>query len=263
MIVNGMAANAFVIALVMSLVIQIAFFLMAATAKTDKYTDLSYGSTFVIVALLLGLAAGGPIQLLNLAMVVLWGIRLSWFLYYRILKMKSDHRFDGIRENPWTFARFWLLQAISIWIILWPTIWILDYKKVMVTGPTTWIGVGMWLTGWLMEIFADIQKSAFRFNPANAGKFVNTGLWRYSRHPNYFGEMLCWWGIWVMALPYLKDWAWLSTAGPVYITYLLLYVTGIPPLEKRYNELYKDNPDYKEYKKNTSLLIPLPIKDRR
>jgi steroid 5-alpha reductase family enzyme len=249
----------FLIALVVSLIINLTFFAFAYLNETDKFTDLSYGLSFVIVTWAYFLTSGGSnVQMLVTWMVTLWGVRLAGFLFYRILKLKKDHRFDGIREDTIKFAKFWIMQAVAVWIILWPIIAILDYHKPMQIGFWTILGAVIWLKGWIIETMADWQKSAFKSNPHNKHKWVNIGLWKYSRHPNYFGEMLCWWGIFVISIPYLTPALWLVICGPIFITYLLLKVTGIPPLEKKYAETYGKNPEYLQYRNQTNLLIPLP-----
>jgi steroid 5-alpha reductase family enzyme len=248
----------FLIALVVSVIINLAFFAFAFLNETDKFTDLSYGISFVIITWAYYLTSGGTsVQTLTTIMVTLWGVRLAGFLFYRILKLKKDKRFDGIREDTGKFAKFWAMQAVAVWIILWPTIAILDYHKPMTIGFWTVLGTLIWLKGWIIESVADWQKSEFKSDPHNKNKWVNAGLWKYSRHPNYFGEMLCWWGIFVVALPYLTWGLAIVTAGPIFITYLLLKVTGIPPLEKKYAETYGKDPEYTKYKMSTNLLVPV------
>ena len=105
---------------------------------------------------------------------------------------------------------------------------------------------------------ADAQKSAFKEKEENSGRFIASGLWRYSRHPNYFGEMLVWWGLFLYAVPVLHGAAFAVVIGPVFITLLLLFVSGVPPLERSADEKYGDDPAYREYKRRTSILVPLP-----
>lgn len=250
--------NQFLIAFLMCLVVQLGFFIFANLQKTDKFTDLSYGLTFVFVTGLYWLLSGtSAVQTLVTALVTLWGIRLAGYLYIRVLKLKKDYRFDGIREKFGSFAKFWLLQTFCIWVILWPTLVVLTYEKAMKIGIFTIIGLIIWVAGYWIESLADIQKSAFRNNHANDGRWVSIGLWRYSQYPNYFGEMCMWWGIFLISIPYLAGITWLSVIGPILITSLLVFVTGIPPLRKKHNEEYGNDPEYLKYKKNTSLLVPL------
>ena len=122
----------------------------------------------------------------------------------------------------------------------------------------TWTGIVIWGLGLLIESVADQQKFKFKSKAKNKKKWIQTGLWRYSRHPNYFGEITLWWGLFLVALPYLKGWAFLGIVGPMFITFILLFVSGIPPLEKRYQKKYGKNKKYQKYVRDTSLLLPLP-----
>jgi steroid 5-alpha reductase family enzyme len=245
------------IALAMCLVIQIGFFVFAFLQKSDKFTDLSYGLTFVVVTVLYWLLSSvHGVQTIVTALVTLWGVRLAGYLYMRILKLKRDYRFDGVRENVRSFARFWLFQAISIWIILWPTLIVMSYEKIMKISVFTVTGTIIWIMGFWIETMADLQKSGFRSNPENNGKWVDVGLWHHSQYPNYFGEMSMWWGIFVISIPFLSGVTWLVILGPLFISCLLLFVTGIPPLAKKHKQEYGHLPEYVEYKRKTNLLVP-------
>lgn len=251
--------NGFVVAILICLGLNLGFFGLASVLKTDKFTDFTYGASFVIAAVWL-LYHGGtffPYQILAIMLVTLWGVRLASYLLVRILKIKRDRRFDGIREKPLQFLKFWILQGLSVWIILLPVTATLADQEQVPFSLASLIGVGIWILGLTLESVADWQKFRFKNRPDNTVRWVDTGLWKYSRHPNYFGEMLCWWGVFSTLLPYLKGWETLTIISPIYITGLLLFVSGVPPLEKRYAKKYANNRDYQNYKKRTSLLIPL------
>ena len=241
--------------------IQIVFFALSASFKTDKFTDLSYGLTFVAAVLILFFTKSNQslVQIITAFLITVWGLRLAGYLFVRILKTKKDTRFDKIRNDPVKFAKFWFLQAIAIFIILLPALIILNTQK---TASLSFFltGLVIWSAGFIVESIADQQKFVFKSKAENKDKWIPTGLWKYSRHPNYFGEILIWWGIFIIALPYLEGWLILSAVGPLFITCLLLFVTGIPTLEKKYEEKYKNDPDFAEYKLQTSLLVPLPPK---
>ena len=242
-------------ALILTLGIQVVFFAFAAWFKTDKVTDLSYGLTFVIVALYL--VFSNPLSLVSVmltAMVTLWGIRLAAYLFVRILKIGKDKRFDGIRERFWSFAKFWTLQGVAIWIIMVPVILGIDGSATTIF----WIGVFIWLIGLLIETVADWQKYIFKNNSKNKGKWIETGLWKYARHPNYFGELLVWWGIFLAAIPGLAGVEFLAIVGPIGISALLLFVTGIPPLQKQMQKKYGGILAFNSYVERTRLLVPLP-----
>jgi len=241
-----------------SLLIQAVFFAFAATLKTDKVTDLSYGLTFVIIALVLllqGDLTQRP-QLILAGMVIVWGARLAGYLLFRIMHMGRDERFDGIRERFWAFLMFWLGQGVAVWVIMLPvTIWF--------AAPgawTPWMSVGgtIWAAGLVIETIADAQKFAVKRRADGASRWMNTGLWKYSRHPNYFGELLCWWGVFVFVAGTYTGAAWAGIAGPMAITYILLKVTGIPTLEAAANKKWGADPAYQVHLARTSRLIPWP-----
>lgn len=251
--------NQFLIdSLVIALVIQLIFFMFAAIRKTDVVTDLSYGLTFVLIAFwaLIKTNLEMPSILLT-AVITIWGVRLAGFLFMRIRKLKIDARFNGIREDFWKFARFWLLQGVSVWVIMIAAT--LFYSKNVTSDSfygLSYIPLGIALLGILIESTADQQKFKFKNDPANKGHWTDVGLYKYSRHPNYFGEMLMWWGIFGFTASTLVGAEWLVIISPVYITALLLFVTGIPTTEKRNDQIYKGNKEYEEYKKKTGLVFP-------
>jgi steroid 5-alpha reductase family enzyme len=251
--------TAIVVSFGVALAVNAAFFAVAAARKTDVVTDLSYSLTFALLAVVLPFSgAGKPVQLVASLLVVVWALRLGTYLFRRILRMKVDHRFDGMRERPLRFARFWLLQAVTVAVVMLPVSYLLDRDHPPGLGTWSVVGVAIWLTGFVVEAVADSQKAAFKANDENRGRFVARGLWRYSRHPNYFGEMLLWWGLFVYVVPVLHGAAFAVAIGPVFITLLLLFVSGIPPLERSADEKYGSDAAYRDYKRRTSILVPLP-----
>jgi steroid 5-alpha reductase family enzyme len=251
--------TAILLSLGVALAVNGGFFAVAAARKTDVVTDLSYSLTFALLAIVLPFTgAGKPVQLVASLLVVLWALRLGSYLFRRILRTKVDHRFDGVREDPLRFARFWLLQAITVAVVMLPVSYLLDREQPPGLGAWSVAGAAVWLVGFLVEAVADAQKAAFKAKDENRGRFVSTGLWRYSRHPNYFGEMLVWWGLFVYVVPVLHGAAFAVVIGPLYITVLLLFVSGIPLVERSADEKYGADPAYREYKRRTSLLVPLP-----
>ncbi|MBN1275630.1 DUF1295 domain-containing protein [Candidatus Woesearchaeota archaeon] len=223
---------------------NILMFLPAYFFQTDKLTDLSYSLTFVAIALYLFIAEPFSTgRLLLVLMVFLWAARLGGFLFIRIRKQKKDDRFDSMRGSFFRFLGFWLLQGVTVWVVLLPV--------TLFEGPFHPIGVGVWLLGLLIESVADQQKYAFKQDPKNKGLFIRSGLWSYSRHPNYFGEILCWVGV------YLAAGVWVyGLLSPLYITCLLLFVSGIPLLERKADEKWGRLEAYQDYKRSTSLLVP-------
>jgi len=244
--------------LLIAILINIIMFIPAYKFKTDKLTDLSYSLSFIILVLIALVFNGFSFLNLFLGIIIIvWALRLGTFLFIRIRKLKKDKRFDGIRENFFSFLKFWVLQGLAVWVILIPSLifFYSDQKKVF------FLGFIIWLIGLIIESIADIQKFIFKQNNVNKNKFINKGLWKYSRHPNYFGEILCWLGIYVFVFTSFtiieKSVALIS---PLFISVLLIFGTGIPQLEKYADKKWGNTKAYKEYKRKTSILIPWFIK---
>jgi len=251
--------TAILVSFLVALGVNAAFFAVAAIRRTDVVTDLSYSLSFALLALALpDTGAHKPVQLIASLMVLLWALRLGGYLFGRILRIKVDHRFDEMRDKPLRFARFWILQAISVAVIMLPVSYLLGRDGAPGFGPWAVAGAAIWLLGLAIETVSDAQKSAFKGMEKNREHFIVSGLWKYSRHPNYFGEMLVWWGLFVYAVPFLHGAAFAVAIGPAFLTLLLLFVSGIPLLEKSADEKYGADPTYREYKRRTSILVPLP-----
>jgi len=249
--------------LLVSLAINGVFFIMAAFLRTDVFTDITYSLSFIVLAVMLWASSSGrsPVQLFSIAAVILWGLRLGSYLFNRILHIKVDHRFDDKRDNFVRFGSFWLLQAITVWVVLLPVYGIMSLDRIPDLELAFLLpGVLMFVLGLVIETAADLQKYRFKMKEENKGKFMSSGIWKYSRHPNYFGEMLVWWGIALPGIVLFEGAAWLYFIGPVFITLLLLFVSGIPLLEKSADRKWGTDPAYVRYKKTTSLLVPLPVR---
>lgn len=240
--------------LLIALGINILMFIPAFKFKTDKLTDLSYSLTFIILIILALILSNITTTKIILSLMVLaWGLRLGIFLFIRIRKMKKDKRFDGMRESFFRFLKFWVLQGFAVWVILIPSLFFINSK----INEVIWPGLIIWALGLIIESIADFQKYAFKQDKKNKDKFIQTGIWKYSRHPNYFGEMLCWIGIYVFvfnSLTYIQK--IIALSSPLFIIILLLFVTGLPMLEKYADKKWGKQKDYQEYKRKTSILIP-------
>jgi len=226
------------------------------TQQSDKVTDLFYSLSFFIVVTVLWWTAGNnwP-QHLMLIMVGLWSIRLGAYLFKRIHSMEKDVRFNQMRKKLLAISGFWTLQTVSIIIISLP-IAVLFSKEQIAWHPLHGIAFVVWLVGWLLETIADHQKFVFRNNPNNNGQFVHVGLWRYSQHPNYLGEMLCWIGVFMMTIPSLEQGDWIGLLSPLWIIILLRFVSGIPLLQRGAQKRYGHLSSFQNYRKNTALLVP-------
>ncbi len=252
--------------LIFSFAVNCFFCVCAAAFKTDKVTDFSYSLSFFLLTLFLLSASGPPFsyhKIIVAVAILLWSTRLGGYLFYRIIKIGKDARFDDKRGNFINFLQFWVLQATTVWLVMLPF-------SVYITSPSdegalyfTLLGILLFSLGLLIESISDVQKFRYRRTPENNSHWVDSGLWKYSRHPNYFGEMLVWWGLFIVVIPSLEGLFWLTLIGPLWITVLLLFVSGIPLLEKSADRKYGNNPDYLSYKESTSMLIPLPPRRKR
>lgn len=250
--------------LIISIVINLAFFAVAFSLKSDKFTDGTYALTFFSLALIALLTSDARSSLSYVAfiMVCLWAARIGVFLVGRIRKIGKDSRFDDMRDSLLKFGRFWVGQAITAWIVMIPAVLVINSGGKI--ELVSWLGVLIWAVGLIIETIADWQKSKFRSIPQNKDKWISNGLWRYSRHPNYFGEILAWVGLYIVALPSLEGATQiLALVSPLFITYILLFVTGVPILEKLADGKWGGDSAYIDYKKRTSVLILLPnFKDK-
>jgi len=244
-------------ALILSLVINFIMFIFAYKLKSDKLTDISYAISFIAIVLweLVHQKVSNPYSLVLIFLVIIWALRIGIFLLIRVLHKGKDSRFDNMRDNFTAFGRFWLGQALTAWILLIPCLLTLNHKgKFNLLAITALI---IWAGGLLVEAFADAQKYIFTNNPINKNHWIASGLWRYSRHPNYFGEILVWIAIYLYSLTALPGLDKLyGLISPLFIIILLLFVSGIPILEKSADKRWGELKDYKSYKKHTSLLIP-------
>lgn len=246
--------------LILSFAVQAVFFAFAASLKTDKVTDFSYSLSFALISVILLVVnqSFAPLQILAVSLVVIWAVRLGSYLLSRIIKIGKDARFDDKRDNFPEFLKFWILQALAVWLVLFPITVLLSVKLSAPIGIVAVLGALLWLFGFLVEAIADRQKRSFRDRAENKGRWIDSGLWRYSRHPNYLGEVIQWWGLFAAAMSALPLSLAYVVLGPIVITLLILFLSGVPILEKTAEEKYGANPEYQAYKKRTSLFLLLP-----
>ena len=250
----------FAVAVIAAFAIQIIAFIPAAILKTERFFDLAGSLTFFAISLGLVLLSPMPDarSWLLAAMSMLWAARLGTFLALRVRKAGSDGRFDEIKSSPVRFLQVWIIQGL--WVSLTSAAaWIAISTDVGARAPLGWIaivGMVIWVVGLNIEVVADTQKSAFRANPANKDEFIRTGLWSRSRHPNYFGEILVWVGVFVTAAPVLAGWQWIAVLSPAFAVLLLTRVSGIPLLEARADAKWGKRADYVAYRESTPVLIP-------
>jgi steroid 5-alpha reductase family enzyme len=233
----------------------------ASLWRTERFYDLTGSVTFVAVtalALVATRAPGGAASVWRVmlaAMVVVWAVRLGSFLFIRVRRDGSDGRFDKIKVHPLAFLATWTLQALWVSMTVAAALAAITVADGL-GGVWAMLGVIVWLIGFAIEVVADTQKRRFRADPANAGRFISTGLWSRSRHPNYFGEILLWSGVALMAVPTLSGWRWVVLISPVFVWLLLTRVSGVPLLEARAAARFGDDPAYGAYVKHTPVLVP-------
>lgn len=250
----------FTLAVAAAFTIQIIAYIPAMILKTEKFFDLTGAGTFTLITIVLLILSPSPDtrSWVLAAMVILWAARLGPFLFLRIRKAGADNRFDDIKGSPLVFLRVWILQGL--WVSLTASAaWIAMSSDAALREPLGWIsiaGIVLWVIGMTFELTADLQKSAFKADPKNAGTFIRTGLWSRSRHPNYFGEIVLWVGVFLVAAPVLHGWQWIALLSPVFVTLLLTRVSGIPMLEASADKRWGGQEDYEAYKKHTPVLIP-------
>lgn len=248
----------FAISVALAFLIQWLVFIPAFVLQSEKFFDLT-GSLSYITVITITLLLSGTFDsrsILIFLLVVVWAARLGTFLYRRIKKAGKDDRFDEIKPSFLRFLNVWTIQGLWITLTLAAALVAItsSYRKGIDVFAI--IGLLIWLLGFGIEAVADYQKSRFNADPANKGKFVNTGLWSRSRHPNYFGEITLWIGIAVIALPVLRGWQFVALISPIFVTLLLTKVSGIPLLEKKADKKWGGQEDYEAYKKKTPVLIP-------
>ena len=233
----------------------------ASLWRTERFYDLTGSVTFVAVTSLALVAAPGPDgeasvwRVTLAAMVVVWAVRLGSFLFIRVRRDGSDGRFDKIKVHPLAFLATWTLQALWVSMTVAAALAAITVADGL-GGVWAMLGVIVWLIGFAIEVVADTQKRRFRADPANAGRFISTGLWSRSRHPNYFGEILLWSGVALMAVPTLSGWRWVVLISPVFVWLLLTRVSGVPLLEARAAARFGDDLAYGAYVKHTPVLVP-------
>jgi steroid 5-alpha reductase family enzyme len=249
----------------LAFIIQWIAFIPAYIKQTEKFFDLTGSITYILVivtAVVLSPAIDFR-SLLLLTLVSVWAIRLGSFLFLRIQTAGEDRRFREIKPSLARFLLTWTLQGLWVTFSLAAAIAAITSTVRVDLEFFTLAGLLVWLLGFGIEVIADWQKSKFRSIPENKGRFINVGLWSWSRHPNYFGEIVLWIGIAIITLPVLRGWQWLTLISPIFVILLLTRISGVPMLEARADEKWGGQADYEAYKSNTSVLIPLPPPSRR
>ena len=234
------------------------WFAIAVYKKRNDVADIAWGFGYIILCGFLFINYPlSSASILLYSLVTVWGLRLSLHIYTRNKNKAEDFRYKAWRDE-WgkyfylrSYLQVFLLQGIFLLIIISPVIHAAVAPEVS-CNIFTWIGLCCWMIGFYFQAVADWQLAVFKKNPNNKEVIIQTGLWKYSRHPNYFGEILMWWSIFSITIPFENSFYFIIS--PLTITLLLVFVSGIPMLEKK----YKGNAVFEDYKKRTSALIPMP-----
>ncbi len=237
------------------------WFLVALKLQRNDVADVAWGTGFIILTLV-GQFSAATISMRGFivtALVIIWGLRLSLHIGLRNRGKAEDPRYRKWREE-WgahatirAYFQIFLLQGLLIVVILMPVTYILSHQNAALSCFDGF-GVVVGLVGFFFEAIGDFQLARFKKEPGNRGRVITSGLWRYTRHPNYFGEVTLWWGVWLIACSIPGGWE--TVFGPATITALILFVSGIPLLERK----YEGNIQFAEYKRRTSAFFPLPSK---
>jgi steroid 5-alpha reductase family enzyme len=250
----------FAVAAAFAFIIQWVVFVRSYRAQTEHYYDLTGSLTYLtlVIATLLLTGSFDARSIVLTLLVSVWALRLGSFLFLRIKQQAVDTRFDAIKPSFNRFLMAWTLQGLWVFLTLSVALAAMTTTAPTQLGLAGFVGMALWAAGFAIEVVSDRQKRLFRQDPANAGRYITTGLWAWSRHPNYFGEILLWLGIALIALPALSGWQYVTLISPVFVYLLLTRISGIPPLESRAEERWGDDPEFRAYKARTPVLFPRP-----
>ena len=263
-IVVGSEGNTLIGLPIFSLCVGLAFtlqwviFIPSYLYKTEKFFDLTGSATYLLLVSM-ALITAEAIQMRSLLIGVLisvWAIRLGGFLFTRVQRTGHDSRFATLKTNFLTFLMVWTLQGLWITLTIAAGLCAMTSGTEQPLGGYSLVGFTLWVLGFGIEVTADKQKKAFRSRLENERRFITHGLWAWSRHPNYFGEILLWTGIAIIAFPTLAGPDYVTLISPVFVSILLSKISGIPLLEKQAMQRWGTDPEYLRYKSNTPVLIP-------
>ena len=226
--------------------------------QTEHYFDLTGSITYLssLVAVTILHPALDTRGLVLCLLIAIWAMRLGSFLFTRVKRAGSDSRFDLIKINFFRFLLTWTLSGTWVYVTMAAGLAAVSSAESIGLDAFFAAGLALWLAGFFFEVTADTQKTRFRADPANEGKFITSGLWSISRHPNYFGEIVLWIGIAVIAFPVLSGWQYITLISPVFVIFLLTRVSGINLLERAGKQRWGDDPAYQAYLDSTPALVP-------
>ncbi len=233
--------------------------LITSSEKYFDFTGMVATLLLVLTSMFALLSSGAEASIRSVfvaTFVSVWTLRLGIFLYKRIVKAGEDRRFRDIKKSLPKFLMTWTLSALWVFLTTVNAITLIALNPLEPIGVFFVVGALLWFLGFSFEVIADRQKKHFSEQPENKGRFITQGLWSVSRHPNYFGEILLWTGIAIIALPFLSSWQFVSLVSPVFVFLLLTRISGLPFLEEKAEKKWGEDKDYIEYKKRTPILVP-------
>ena len=254
--------NVFTVNLLVIVVVMTSVWILSTVIRDASIVDIVWGAGFVVVAWSSWITsdADGLAALAVRVCVTVWGLRLAGYLAWRNLGKGEDFRYQAMRRKYG--ARFPLISFVTVFLLQGALMWVVSLPVQVVhdvdpqASPVLVVGVAVWAIGLAFEVVGDLQLARFKADPASAGRVMDTGLWRYTRHPNYFGDFLVWWGIAIMALSNVAS--MVGMIGAVVMSLLLMRVSGVPMLE---HSMAKRRPGYVEYQRRTSAFFPRPPRD--
>jgi steroid 5-alpha reductase family enzyme len=261
-IANATGNSLVVEAVLIAFIIQWAAFIPAYAFQTEKFYDLTGTLTYLTVTWYTLYMSSEKFTNLNVASIAivifisLWAIRLGSFLFSRIHKDGEDKRFRTIKPSATQFFMTWTLQGLWVSLCSMCALTAISSESGVVVNAFYYLGVGLFIYGFYTEVKADNEKSKFRSVPENRDKFITTGLWAKSRHPNYFGEIVLWAAIAVISLPSLSGLQYITLISPIFTYVLLVHVSGVRMLEARGQKKWGHLEEYKAYQKSTPMLFP-------
>lgn len=260
--VDASGVRLFAICGLIAFAVQWICFIPSWFLHSERFFDLVGSATYLTVAVvsLLAIPKIDTRSILLGLMICLWGLRLGTFLFARVQAVGHDARFNLIKHKFAWFLMTWTVQGLWVLITSSAALAAITSSKRSDFGIIGIIGIILWLTGFVIEIVADEQKRKFKLDPSKQNSFITDGLWGWSQHPNYFGEIVLWIGVSLVALPGLSSWQYFTLISPVFVFILLTRISGLPMLNSAARKRWGDDPEFLAYKKSTPVLIPRPPK---
>ena len=257
-VITIQSINSFTFLLLLSVIIQIIFFIPSFILKTEKIYDLIGSTTYIFVGLIAYLSVDNKTttDTILLLFVIIWGTRLGTYLFKRIQRDSEDVRFKKAKRKFFWFLQYWMGQALWVSITSCAAVIAILKPESNTLNIYGYIGITIWIFGFTFEVIADLQKNNFKKSQNTTQNYISTGLWSKSRHPNYFGEITLWVGMYIISLSSFSGIEYLTIISPIFVYILLTRMSGINMLEKIADERYSHLDEYLEYKEKTPILVP-------